>query len=84
MKTIGIDLGTSNTYIFSWDSATWSGGGRPKPIILQDITDSGGSLATVILYEDGKPLCIGNLAESEYFAHPDSGGRRKIRSQFKP
>lgn len=84
MKTIGIDLGTSNTYIFYWDSAAWSAGGRPKPVTIQDITDSSGSLATVILYEDGKPLCIGNLAESEYFAHPDAGSKRRICSQFKP
>ena len=76
MKTIGIDLGTSNTYIFSWDSATWSGGGRPKPIILQDITDSGGSLATVILYEDGK-FNIGTDAEEVYAKANESITRMK-------
>lgn len=84
MKTIGIDLGTSNTCLFAWDSDGWSAGKRPGPLLLPDIADASGSLATVVLYEDDAPLCIGNLAESEYFAHPDMRKKRRICAQFKP
>lgn len=80
MKTIGIDLGTANTYLYGRDSAS----AEPLPLILPRISDEKGCIATVVLYEDSKPLLIGNIAESEYYANRAAMPARTLRSQFKP
>lgn len=79
MKYIGIDLGTANTYVFGAD-----GESIPRPLVLQGLSDDTGSMATVVMYEDGKALLAGNVAEAEYYSHPGLQGKRRLASQFKP
>ncbi|WP_308620538.1 molecular chaperone [uncultured Desulfovibrio sp.] len=76
---LGMDLGTSNTYLFSCraDSAS-----RPEAVVVPGVSDAAGSMATAVLYEDGTPILIGNMAESEQYANALPG--RVLRSQFKP
>lgn len=76
---LGMDLGTSNTYLFSCraDSAS-----RPEAVVVPGVSDAAGSMATAVLYEDGRPILIGNMAESEQYANALPG--RVLRSQFKP
>lgn len=78
-KILGMDLGTSNTYIFAshMDRAS-----RPEPVVVPGVSDATGSMATAVLYENGKPLLIGNMAESECYANALPG--RVLRTQFKP
>lgn len=80
MKYIGIDLGTTNTYIYECGSLRQI----PQPLTLPDISDSRGSIATVVLYEDGAPILAGNVAEAEYFSQPSLQSRRFLANQFKP
>lgn len=79
MNYLGIDLGTANTYIYQF-----AGHGLPRPLVLQGLSDNSGSMATVVLYEDGKPLLAGNIAEAEYYSQPGLQARRRLASQFKP
>ncbi len=79
MKYLGIDLGTASTYIYGF-----SGIGLPKPLVLPGLSDDSGSMATVVCYEDGKPLLAGNAAEAEYYSQPNLRNRRVLASQFKP
>lgn len=79
MKYLGIDLGTANTYIYGF-----SGAGLPSPLILHGLADSSGSMATAVLYEDGKPILAGNAAEAEYYSQPALQSRRRLAIQFKP
>lgn len=87
MKIIGIDLGTSNTYLYV-SRLSESGGHAalepPKPLVIPKIADDTGSVATVVMYEDDKPFLIGNLAESEFYANIEARPRRRLESQFKP
>lgn len=85
MKIIGIDIGTSNTYIYV-SRATPEADRRepPSPLLLPRIGDSTGSVATAVMYEDDKPYLIGNVAESEFYANLDARPRRRLASQFKP
>lgn len=78
-KILGMDLGTSNTYLFScrMDRAS-----RPEAVVVPGVSDAAGSMATAVLYEDGRPILIGNMAESERYANALPG--RVLRSQFKP
>ncbi|ATD80823.1 MULTISPECIES: Hsp70 family protein [Desulfovibrio] len=80
MKILGIDLGTSNTYIYGAHrhSAT------PQPVVLPRASAPDGCVETVILYEDDMPRLIGHLAESEYYANAAMRSRRSLRCQFKP
>lgn len=80
MKILGMDMGTSNTYIYGSDGTSHA----PKPLILPRISDNSGGIATVVLYEDNKPLLVGNIAESEYHTNRAQQGRRELRCQFKP
>lgn len=80
MKFLGIDLGTANTYIYGCDSLY----SQPKPVVLPDISDLHGSIATVVLYENNAPFLIGNVAEAEYFSQPSLQSRRRLATQFKP
>ena len=80
MKILGMDMGTSNTYIYGSDGVSHA----PEPLILPRISDHAGGIATVVLYEDGKPLLVGNIAESEYHTNRALQGRRELRCQFKP
>lgn len=80
LKVLGIDLGTSNTYLYGLDNLS----GVPEPLVLPGISDASGSISTVVLYENGRALLAGNVAESEFFAHGDNGGARRLLSQFKP
>lgn len=88
MKIIGIDLGTTNTYLYgsntSPDSASGSEQEQPHALILPLISDDSGSIATVVLYEHGQPYLAGNIAESEFFANVDKQASRMLASQFKP
>lgn len=79
MKILGMDLGTSNTYIFAS-----SGAGQPEPVPIPDISSASGSISTVILYQGGEPFLIGNIAESEYYSNIALSGERRFISQFKP
>ncbi len=78
-RILGMDLGTSNTYLFagSMDRAS-----RPEPVVVPGVSDAAGSMATAVLYEDDRPILIGNMAESECYANPKPG--RVLRTQFKP
>lgn len=80
MKYLGIDLGTANTYIYVVNSDTQS----PKPVVIPQISDNSGSIATVVMYENGKPELIGNVAETEYYTQPDLQKNRFLALQFKP
>lgn len=86
MNILGMDLGTSNTYLYScfFDDKAKNTGGMPAPLILKSLSDANGSIATVVLYEHDSPLAIGNVAESEFNAHPSLQGERFLASQFKP
>ena len=74
---LGIDLGTSNTYLFAS-----RGGARPEAVVVPGVSDAAGSMATAVLYEDDAPILIGNMAESECYANPRPG--HVLRTQFKP
>lgn len=87
MKVIGIDLGTTNTYIYAARKAPASLDSQPeipRPVLLPGLSDNHGSIATVVMYEDGKPALAGNIAESEYHANKAKQPNRSIASQFKP
>lgn len=79
MKYLGIDLGTANTWIYSF-----SGCGLPRPVALDGLSDSAGGMATAVLYEDGKAILAGNIAEAEYYSQPSLQEGRRLASQFKP
>ena len=74
---LGMDLGTSNTYLFASD-----GESRPQAVVVPGVSDAAGSIATAVLYEDEAPILIGNMAESERYANDRPG--RVLRTQFKP
>ena len=74
---LGMDLGTSNTYLFASH-----GGSRPEAVVVPGVSDASGSMATAVLYEDDRPILIGNMAESECYANAKPG--RVLRTQFKP
>lgn len=80
MKYLGMDLGTANTYLYGCNSIA----DMPMPIIIPGISDNNGSISTVVLYENEKPILIGNVAEEEYFLHPDLQAKRFLAAQFKP
>ena len=80
MKIIGIDLGTTNTYLYG----VGKGDAAPAPVTLPRISDENGCIATVILYQDDKPCLIGNIAESEYHTNRARLASRTLPSQFKP
>ena len=80
MKILGIDLGTSNTYVYGAHKSS----AAPHPVILPRVSAPDGCVETAILYEDGSPLLIGHLAESEYYANARMRPRRELRCQFKP
>lgn len=82
-----MDLGTTNTYLYLGsmeEDNMFSQDSLPEPVILEPQSDRHGSIATSILYEDGKPVAIGNLAESEFHTHPGKREKRFLASQFKP
>lgn len=79
MKYIGVDLGTANTYIYAF-----SGQGLPGPLVLKDLSDNSGSIATAVLYENDQPILAGNIAEAEYYSQPSLQKGRRLASQFKP
>lgn len=76
-RILGMDLGTSNTYLFGS-----SGDARPEAVVVPGVSDAAGSMATAVLYEDDVPILIGNMAESECYANAKPG--RVLRTQFKP
>ena len=80
MKILGIDLGTSNTYVYGAHKSS----SAPHPVILPRVSAPDGCVETAILYEDDSPLLIGHLAESEYYANARQRSCRELRSQFKP
>ena len=80
MKILGIDLGTSNTYIYGAHRHSVT----PQPVVLPRASAPDGCVETVILYEDDIPRLIGHLAESEYYANAALRPRRSLRCQFKP
>lgn len=83
MKIFGIDLGTSNTYIYHTEETA----GRhrePEPLVLPDISDNDGSIATVVMYENNQPYLVGNIAESEFYSNLEMQPNRSLASQFKP
>lgn len=79
MKIIGIDLGTTNTYLYGVEKGT-----PRRAVTLPRISDENGCIATVVLYQDDKPCLIGNIAESEYHTNRARLASRTLRSQFKP
>lgn len=80
MKIIGIDLGTTNTYLYvARDKAA-----QPRPVVIPRVSEADGCIETAVLYEDGAPSLIGSLAESEYYSSGASQVRRSLKSQFKP
>lgn len=83
MKILGIDLGTSNTYLYLGGPDA-NGRELPAPIIAPPESDSHGSFSTAVLYENDKPIAIGNVAEAEFNVHGDKGGSRFLATQFKP
>lgn len=88
MKILGIDLGTTSTYIYGCaESPSEAPGARqsiPAPVLLPDIGDNTGSIATVVMYENGKPYLAGNIAESEFYSNLAAQPKRRLVSQFKP
>lgn len=85
MNILGIDLGTTNTYIFhSKADSDWHSYTEPKPVIMPLVTDESGSCATVVLYENNVPVAIGNIAESEYYTNTSKRNERFLATQFKP
>ncbi len=86
MKIIGIDFGTSNTYLFGSlqeaEAAHYARASRPEAIQIPGISEADGGITTAVLYRDDAPFLIGQLAESEYHVHPRPG--YVLRSQFKP
>lgn len=60
MKIIGIDLGTTNTYLYGVEK----GDAAPAPVTLPRISDENGCIATVVLYQDDK-LIHGVITEGE-------------------
>lgn len=80
VASIGIDLGTSNT----WLHRATGPASRPEPIILPGISGDDGGIATTVLYEDGQAILIGSIAVAEYFTNDALRVRRKLASQFKP
>lgn len=85
MKILGIDLGTTNTYVFAAkDGPGIIHAAPPTAIIMEGVSDSHGSIATVVLYEDDKPIALGNIAEEEFYANGAKRPRRFLATQFKP
>lgn len=87
MKIIGIDLGTSNTYVYLNDAPDEGENlypDVPKPLLLPFLGDDGGSMATAVLYEDDKPILIGNVAQSEFYVNLEARPKRRLATQFKP
>lgn len=86
MKIIGIDLGTSNTYLYGAGDLPQSppGMAQPEPVIVPGISDAAGSIATVVMYENDKPILAGNIAESEFYSNLRERPARRLASQFKP
>lgn len=85
MKIFGIDLGTSNTYIYEAELNEGAPLSQdPAPVLLPDIGDKTGSAATVVMYENGRPALIGNIAESEFYSNIERQPDRFLASQFKP
>lgn len=79
MKILGMDLGTSNTYIFGSN-----GSGQPTPVAVPEISSASGSISTVILYQNDEAFLIGDIAESEYYSNIAASADRRFISQFKP
>lgn len=79
MQVMGIDLGTSNTYIY-----VGLRGEDPAPLVLPEVSAVDGSVPTVVLYEDARAILIGQIAESEYHTNVRAMPRRVLRGQFKP
>ena len=84
MKIIGMDLGTSNTYLYSAEYQESDPALMPEPIVLTGISDDSGSIASVVMYENNEARLIGNIAESEFYANIAKQPDRKLASQFKP
>ena len=77
LPVLALDFGTSNTYV------TKCPGDREDPVGV-DFGDGRDGLATAILYRDGLPPLIGNVALEEF---GDAGAARagyRIHTQFKP
>lgn len=83
MKIIGMDLGTSNTYIYMANEDV-NPASLPEPLVIPKISDDNGSIATVVMYEDEKPFLAGNIAESEFYSNLEARPKRRLASQFKP
>lgn len=83
MKILGIDLGTSNTYLYLGGVGE-NGRGLPEPLVAPPESDARGSFSTCVLYENDVPIAIGNVAEAEFNVHGDKGGSRFLATQFKP
>lgn len=85
MKIIGIDLGTTNTYMYG---CTRSEGKNvypsPAPLIVPPLSDQAGSIATAVLYENDNPILAGNIAEQEFYTNLAAQPQRRLASQFKP
>lgn len=79
MRYLGIDLGTANTYFYAAAAQ-----GLPQPVIVPGLSDASGSMATVVLYENGEAIAAGNVAEAEFYSQPALQKNRKLASQFKP
>lgn len=86
MKIIGMDLGTSSTYLYGVNSLFQEerNAAVPTPVVVPGISDDKGSIATVVMYEDENPFLAGNIAESEFYANISQKPRRRLSSQFKP
>lgn len=83
MKIIGIDLGTANTYIYA-SQANALHASPPVATVIENISNSSGSIATAVLYENDKPIAIGNIAEEEFYTNVSRQARRFLATQFKP
>lgn len=85
MKIFGMDLGTTNTYIYI--SEFYPGrrsAPEPVPLVLPELGDQTGSVATVVMYENNEPVLAGNVAESEFYSNLEKRPVRFLASQFKP
>lgn len=86
MKNLGIDLGTTNTYVYGCAAFTDGQGlsPTPQPVVARPLSNEFGSISTVVMYEDGKPVLAGNVAEQEFYSNIEAQPRRYLASQFKP
>lgn len=88
MKILGVDLGTSNTYVYVADAPDVSAGAfypkTPKPLVIPGVSDDTGSVATAVLYENEKPALVGNVAQSEFYVNIEEKPKRRLATQFKP